>query len=274
VESVDTGAPALSASREQRRYDLSIVVPSFRGALRLEALCRRLVPVASLLRAEVILVDDASNDGSFEVMKRLAATHRDVRCARLSERGGQQVATLAGMSLASGSRVATMDDDLEHGPADLSALVERARDGFDLVYGVPRYRRVAMCSGTRSLTDAVRRVGSRLFGLAFTLLIGKPYRLKITGFRVLSADLVARILADRAAAVYISALAFRRRPSVASVQVTPGPRVESRTPVRRLVMTFLQTITSYGPFGRLRKRRPVRSFIRIAETFADKESST
>lgn len=234
------------------------MVPSYRGAPRLGALCARLLPVLETLAGELMLVDDCSDDATWPVMLETAAAHPNVGCLRLARRSGQQVATLAGCAAAAGRWIVTLDDDLEHDPREIPRLLARAEQGCDLVYGVPR--RV----GTRPVRP-LRELGSRLFGLGFQLLIGKPRGLKLTGFRVMSAALVARMLAERVSAVYVSALALRQRPRVSAVPVTPGAPAPSRTPVSRLVRTFVRTMLGYGPLGRPWPGRPVGELLPIAE---------
>lgn len=235
---------------------VTVVVPSFRGSTRLPALWGRLAPVLDTLGGELVLVDDASDDETWPVMLGMAEADPRVRCLRLARRSGQQVATLAGCSVARGRWVLTMDDDLEHDPVEIPRLLARGAEGCDLVYGLPRARP----------PRPLRRLGSRLFDLAFWLLIGKPRGLRLTSFRALRADLLAGMLRDRAGHVYVSALALRRRPRVGSVPVTPGPHAASRTSFGRLAATFARTLLAYGPLGTLRRGRPVRELLPIAET--------
>jgi polyisoprenyl-phosphate glycosyltransferase len=235
--------------------EVSVVVPTYRGAARLAALAARLLPVVEALDGEVVLVDDGSGDGTWAVIRALAAGNAGVRGARLARRSGQQTATLAGASLARGRWIVTIDDDLEHDPAVLAALLARARAGCDLVYGVPSTRRVSL----------PRRIGSRFFDLAFSLLIGKPPSLRLTSFRVMSRDLVAAMLRERAASIYVSALALRQKPRVAAVAVDPGPRAPSRYSLVRLAVVFGRTLAAYGILGRVVQGRPVREHFDVAE---------
>ncbi|MBN1837623.1 MAG: glycosyltransferase [Spirochaetales bacterium] len=234
---------------------VTAVVPSFRGSPRLESLCSRLLPVLRGIGGELILVDDGSDDDSWAVMRAAAADCAEVGCVRLARRSGQQAATLAGCSAASGRWIVTLDDDLEHKPEDIPRLLDRAEAGYELVYAVPRARPLR----------PLRRLGSGVFDLGFSLLVGKPRGLRLTSFRVLDRGLVKRMLGDRVPAIYVSALALRQKPRVSKVAVSPGPPAASRTSVRRLAGTFLQTLVGYGPLGRLRRGRPVVDFLPIAE---------
>jgi undecaprenyl-phosphate 4-deoxy-4-formamido-L-arabinose transferase len=210
------------------------------------------------LDGELVLVDDGSHDGTWQAMLGIATAHPRVSCLRLKRRSGQQAATLAGCAAARGDWIVTLDDDLEHRPEELPRLLECARRGCDLVYAVPRRRPLR----------PLRLLGSRLFDLAFRLLIGKPRGLKLTSFRALRRSLVRRMLAARAPAVYVSALALRLRPRVGAIQVDPGPRAASRTPLPRLVLSFGRTLLAYGPLGALRPARPVGELLPVAERWS------
>ncbi len=118
--------------------NLSVVVPVYRSKEILPELHRRLSLVLpkTVRRYEIIYVDDGSADGSWEVLCKIAGSDRKVRIVRLSRNFGQHAATLCGLRLARGSYVVTLDDDLEHPPEAIPALLREARKGWDLVYGV------------------------------------------------------------------------------------------------------------------------------------------
>ncbi|HSW48613.1 MAG TPA: glycosyltransferase [Bryobacteraceae bacterium] len=238
-----------------RQPAVTAVVPSFRGAPRIEALCARLLPVLQALDGELVLVDDFSDDGTWKIMIGISAVHPRICCLRLRRRGGQQAATLAGCAAARGRWIVTLDDDLEHRPEDLPRLLDRGRQGFDLVYAVPRSRP----------TRPLRLAGSRIFDFFFSILIGKPDGLRLTSFRALRGSLVRRMLADRTPALYVSALALRQRPRVGSIFVDPGPRASSRTTLPSLALTFCRTLLAYGPLSTLSRAKPVRDLLPEAE---------
>ena len=126
---------------------LSVIVPVYQGERFLEELSARLDEVRSGLEsrrspvalAEAIFVDDGSIDGSSTVHEALARKHGWIRVVTLSRNFGQHSATIAGILHASGDWVATLDEDLQHRPADLVPLLKCAiRERRDLVYAKPR----------------------------------------------------------------------------------------------------------------------------------------
>ena len=128
-------------------HTLSVVIPVYRGAKTLPAVIAELEPQTQAQRspkgrpfrlAEVLLVHDGAVDDSARVLEELAARYPFVTPIWLSRNYGQHPATLAGMSSSSSGWVVTIDEDGQHDPRYLGALLDRALDEkAQLVYGVP-----------------------------------------------------------------------------------------------------------------------------------------
>lgn len=116
----------------------SIVLPVLDESSTLPELARRLdVTLGSLDGpAEIVMVDDGSTDGTFEVMKQLHEADPRFMALRLSRNFGHQIAITAGLEHARGAAVIIMDADLQDPPEVVPALVERWREGYEVVYAV------------------------------------------------------------------------------------------------------------------------------------------
>src|SRR5262245_567681 len=100
---------------------LSLIVPVYNERESLAELHRQIAAVASEreLIVEVIFVDDGSRDGSWDVIKQLAASDQRVRGLRFRRNYGKAAAYQAGFSVIRGSRIMTMDADLQDDPAEI-----------------------------------------------------------------------------------------------------------------------------------------------------------
>ena len=85
---------------------------------------------------EVILVDDGSTDGSFELMQEIHGRDPRIKAIRLSRNFGHQLAITAGLEHARGRAVIIMDADLQDPPEIALELAEKWREGYDVVYAV------------------------------------------------------------------------------------------------------------------------------------------
>jgi len=116
--------------------ELSVVIPCHNEAdnLRplLAAIRAALDPLG--LEYEVVITDDCSNDGSWNVLQELTATEPHLRGQRFKFNCGESAASWAGMQTARGRYIATLDADLQNDPKDLPAMLKALRD-FDCVCG-------------------------------------------------------------------------------------------------------------------------------------------
>ena len=122
--------------------NISVVVPVFNGSSSLPELVSRLQPVLHDLcgNYEVILVNDGSEDGSWETITRLTAEHVWMHGIDLMRNYGQHNALLCGIRAARHEIVVTLDDDLQHPPEEMPKLVHKLAEGYDVVFGIPEKR--------------------------------------------------------------------------------------------------------------------------------------
>ena len=114
----------------------SIVVPVFNEEAVLPVLLRRLDILMAELDgpAETIFVDDASTDCSSIILRDKAKTDPRYRYIGLSRNFGRQVAITAGMDAAAGEAIVVMDADLQDPPEIVEEMIEKWKEGFEVVY--------------------------------------------------------------------------------------------------------------------------------------------
>jgi polyisoprenyl-phosphate glycosyltransferase len=157
---------------------LSVVAPIFNERDSVEELWRRLtLALTPLGEYEVLLVDDGSTDGSWELLRGIAARDEHVRLLKLSRNFGHQIALTAGLDAAHGDAVVLIDADLQDPPELIPDLVARWQEGFDVVYAV---------RGRRDGESRVRLLAIAAFYRLFRRLAATDIPADTGDFRLLS----------------------------------------------------------------------------------------
>jgi glycosyltransferase involved in cell wall biosynthesis len=122
----------------------SFVLPVYEEEDTLPELYRRLAAVADGLDGDVemLFVDDGSRDGTAAILLDLHSRDPRVKVLRLTRNFGHQPALTAGLDAAAGDAIVIMDADLQDPPELVPELVERWREGYEIVYAVRRDRTV------------------------------------------------------------------------------------------------------------------------------------
>ncbi len=116
---------------------LSVVIPIHNEEPSILPLYDRLTSVLEPLRRpyEVIFIDDASTDRSFDLLANLVETDGRLKVIRLRRNFGQTAALAAGFDEAQGSVIISLDGDLQHAPEDIPALLAKIDEGYDIASG-------------------------------------------------------------------------------------------------------------------------------------------
>jgi undecaprenyl-phosphate 4-deoxy-4-formamido-L-arabinose transferase len=152
---------------------LSIVVPVFRSEKTLNELVNRITKSVSDKSVEIILIDDASGDGTWTTICSIARQNSMVTGIRLGRNSGQHGALLAGVRAAKFQTVVTLDDDLQNPPEEINKLIDALVPGVDVVYGV----------STEVKQNFYRRAGSKLVRKFFASALGFNSAVSMSSFR-------------------------------------------------------------------------------------------
>ena len=135
--------------------ELTVVIPVFNEAASLPALHREFTDALSSTGRsyELILVDDGSTDGSFEQLKTIQASDKHVRVIQFRRNFGQTAAFAAGFAMARGALIITADADLQNDPKDIPMMLDKVREGADIVCGWRKDRKDAFL--TRRLPSGI-----------------------------------------------------------------------------------------------------------------------
>ncbi len=147
------GAPGLRSEPTPRNLEISIVIPVHDEKESILPLWEEIRSVLESMGRtyELIWVDDASTDGSGEILRRIRLSSRNVRVLRLRSWSGQTAALIAGFEATRGELLVTLDGDGQNDPADIPILLSRIPE-YDMAAG---YR-------LRRADSWLRRVSSRI----------------------------------------------------------------------------------------------------------------
>jgi polyisoprenyl-phosphate glycosyltransferase len=232
----------LARVTDRSDFTYSVVIPVYNSQDVVAETVGRVIEVfeAAGLRHQVVLVNDGSRDGSWDVIADLARRSPHVVALDLLRNYGQHHANLAGLRESTGDYVITMDDDLQNPPDQLLLLIDKAMEGHDLVFG--RFE--------RKQARGYRRIGSRLISMINRRVFEQPNGLAVSNFRILRRDVVERICESRTAHPYITGQALMSSHSPADVLVRHDPRASgtSNYGLRRIVSLVLTILFSYSVF--------------------------
>ena len=225
----------------QSTIELSVVIPVYGSARVLPELVARLEPVLRDLaqeRFEVVFVHDCGPDDAWRVLRELGADRPWVRALDLRLNAGQHNAVMAGLRHASGRIIVTMDDDLQHDPADIPKLVAAIRAGADVCYASFRERQ----------HRAWKVLGSGLNDIVARFLLRKPKGLYLSPFRAMVSGVRDEVVRYGGPQPYVDGLILTATRRIASVTVEHHARYagESGYSLRKSISLWLKMATNFS----------------------------
>lgn len=202
---------------------ISIVLPTYNEEKNVVILYNKLKTIIKNLDIplkEIIFVDDGSNDKTVENIKEIAEKDHDVKFLRLSSRVGHQISCFAGIKIAGGDVVVSMDSDLQHPPELIEQLYKKWQEGFDIVNSVRK--------------DTIKQSFlKKLFSGLFYRIINKISDLDITpntaDFRLLSRNVVVELLTYEDRDLFLRGVISNLLYKKAYVEYIAGERVHGES---------------------------------------------
>src|SRR6266487_2692458 len=196
---------------------LSIVIPVHNEEPSLLPLYDRLTAVLEALQKpyEILFIDDASTDRSFELLANLVETDERLKVIRLRRNFGQTAALSAGFHEAEGEVIIAMDGDLQHAPEDIPALLKKIEEGYDISSGWRKER----------VDNAItRKIPSRIANWLMAKTSGVNLRDFGTTFKAYRAEVLKDVHLYGELHRFIPALASFYGARVAEVPISNTPR--------------------------------------------------
>jgi len=219
---------------------VSIVVPVYNSEKSLGILFERLQKVflAKGCDFQLILVDDGSRDGSWSVVRELAASHANVRGIRMLRNYGQHNALLCGIRAAQNPIIVTMDDDLQNPPEEIPRLLEHLGAEYDVVYGAPENERHGIW----------RDLASQITKIVLENAMGAQTARQVSAFRAFRRPITLAFQDFRSPYVSIDVLLTWGTQRFTAVRVRHDPRAlgPSNYTVGKLIRHALNMMTGFS----------------------------
>ena len=157
---------------------LSFVIPCYRSENTIETVVNEIrdtVATRPGIDYEIVLVNDCSPDGVWNVIKRLATADSNIKGICLAKNFGQHSALMAGYAQTTGDYIVSLDDDGQTPASETFKLVDKLEEGFDVVYGYYLH----------SAQHLFRRFGTWVNKKMAEAIIGQPKTLRTTSFFIM-----------------------------------------------------------------------------------------
>jgi len=221
------------------REGISVIIPVYNSEAILEDLIIRLASVLPTLtnNYEVILINDGSQDNSWQVICALSEKYPWIRKINLMRNYGQHNALLAGVRAAGNSIIVTIDDDLQHPPEEIHRLLERLEDDYDVVYGIPY----------KQQHELWRNFSSYITRLALQSTMGVENAQKVNAFRAFRTQLRDAFEDYRSPFVILDVLLTWGTTRFDAIPVNHKPRYQGKSnyTFRKLFSHAINMITGF-----------------------------
>lgn len=191
---------------------VSVVIPCFnseKSIAEVVDLTRREFASLPEYNCEFVLVNDDSRDGTYEQIRQLARRYPEVKGVCLMRNFGQHNALMAGLNFASGDLILGMDDDLQTHPSQIPALLDKFKEGYDLVYGIYKQRKN---SRIKNFTSWLNRITARR-------LLGRPKNVVSSNFWLISRRVRDEVLKYTGSTPYVDAIFCRVTTRIGNVEI-------------------------------------------------------
>lgn len=196
--------------------DISVIIPVYNSEECIEELTKQLTGVLDNLNKtyEIILINDKSEDKSWDKIVDSSNKYDVIRGLNLRKNFGQDNAIMAGLNFASGDRVIIMDDDLQHDPRDIPALLGGLEESFDVCFAHFHAKKQRL----------FKNLGSWFNDKMANFILKKPKEIYLSPYKALNREIVDEIVKYDGPYPYINGLIFRITRSITQVAVDHNKR--------------------------------------------------
>lgn len=188
---------------------ISIVIPVYNSAECVKELSRQIADAIKDYDYEQIMVNDCSKDNSWDEIKEVSKTNKNLIGINLRKNSGQDSAIFTGLSYSTGEWVVVMDDDLQHSPYDIPKLLEEAKKGYDVVFANFNHKKQKLW----------KNLGSWFNGKMSEIALKKPKGIYLSPFKIMAKGVVDEIVKLNNLYPYVSGLVFQITNNVTQINL-------------------------------------------------------
>jgi glycosyltransferase involved in cell wall biosynthesis len=220
---------------------ISFVVPCYRSQNTISKVVKEIVDTMNemtLFGYEIVLVNDASPDNTFDIICQLAEKYSNIIGVDLAKNFGQHAALMAGLRQTTGDIIVCLDDDGQTPAAEVGKLIDKIESGYDVVYA----------SYDHKQHSAFRNLGSYANGKMTEVLLGKPKGLAVTSYFAMKRFVMEEMLRYEQCYPYIIGLVLRTTKNICNVPVHHRLREEGKSGYtwHKLFALWLNGFTSFS----------------------------
>ena len=191
---------------------VSFVIPCYRSAQTIGKVVEEIsvtLERSKQYRYEIILVNDASPDNTFEVIRSLCEKRKEICGVNLARNFGQHAALMAGFRYAHGDIIVCLDDDGQTPAEEVPKLLARLEEGYDVVYARYEIKK----------HSAFRNFGSHVNEWMTRVILGKPKELYLSSYFAVKRFIVDEMLRYTNPYPYVIGLVLRATKNITNVDV-------------------------------------------------------
>ncbi|MBR5376841.1 MAG: glycosyltransferase family 2 protein [Lachnospiraceae bacterium] len=220
---------------------VSFVIPCYRSQRTIEYVVNEIEQTMSGLQDyehEIILINDSSPDDTFMTIRSLAEKNDRIIGVDLAKNFGQHAALMAGFGFAAGDIVVCLDDDGQTPAGEVTKLLEKIEEGYDVVYAKYDEKKHSW----------FRNTGSRINSRMTEVMLGKPSELYISSYFAARRFVVDEMLRYRNAFPYVIGLVLRTTNKICNVDVKHRDRREGESgySLKKLLALWINGFTSFS----------------------------
>ncbi len=201
---------------------LSFVIPCYRSEHSVGNVIKDIVDTVESdgrYDYEIICVNDCSPDGTWLVLKELAANNPRMKILDLSRNFGQHSALMAGFHYVTGDIIVCLDDDGQNPPGQMFKLIDKLEEGYDLVSA--KY--------TKKKHSLIRKIGTKISFAMSSYLVGKPKDIDLNSYYVFRRYVLDEVIKYKNPYPFVHGLILRVTRNMANVEMEHCERQEGRS---------------------------------------------